>query len=120
MSGCAYREVTAGRDGEVFVAGTTVVFERHSDAFKSTAITIEVMCGADVKRYTIAGTSCEERCILRSNICNVELLRGEVAKVDIGKFGVGVGYWFQSCEFSNDIQTYSEGPGAIPHSSHFR
>ena len=120
MSGCAYREVTAGRDGEVFVAGTTVVFERHSDAFKGTAITIEVICGADVKRYTIPGTACEEECKIRPNICNIDLLRGEFANINIGKYGVGLDYWGKMCEFSNDIQTFSEGPGAIPHSSHFR
>ncbi len=114
MSGCEFREVTAGRAGEVFIAGTMAVFERHADTFKGTAITIEVTCGADIKRYTIAGTSCEEKCKIRSNICDIDMLRGEVAKIDIGKFGVGVGYWFQSCEFSNDTQTVSEGPGAIP------
>ncbi len=113
-SGCAFREVTAGRVSEVFAAGTTSNFERHSDAFKGTAITIEVTCGATVTRHTIDATECAEECEIRPNICNVDLLRGEIAKVEIGRNGSAFRYIGKLCEFSNDTQLYIEGPGAIP------
>ena len=111
-SGCAFREVTAGRVSEVFAAGTTSNFERHSDAFKGTAMTFEVVCGADIKRFTIAGTSCEEDCKIRPNICDIDLLRGEVARVAISKDGLFFG--LQICKNTNDIDTASIGPDAIP------
>ena len=113
-SGCAFREVTAGRVSEVFAVGTTSIFERHSDAFEGTAITIEVTCGADVTRYTIDASECAEECEIRPNICNIDLLRGEFAKIDIGRNGSAFRYVGKLCEFSNDTQTYSEGSGAIP------
>ena len=114
MSGCEFREVTAGRAGEVFIAGTMAVFERHADTFKGTAIKIEVTCGADIKLYTITGTACEEECKIRPTICNLDLLHGEFAKINIGTYGVGLDYWGKSCEFSNDTQTHSDGLGSIP------
>lgn len=111
-SGCAFREVTAGRVSEVFEAGNLPIFEHHSDAFSGTAMTFEVICGADIKRFTIVGTYCEEDCKIRPNICDIDLLRGEIARVAISTDGVF--YAQRICKNTNDIDTASFGPGAIP------
>lgn len=75
-------------------------------------MTFEVICGADFKRFTIAGTSCEEDCKIRPNICDVELLSGEVARVAIDRNGLF--YGLRLCEQTNDLFRISIGPGAIP------
>ena len=111
QSGCAFREVTAGRESELFPAGSSAEFERHADTFAGTAMTFEVLCGPTPKRYTIAGTSCEEGCRIRSDSCNIDLLVGEIAKVGFSTGGFY--YTTRDCEFSNGVHQLSEGPGAI-------
>lgn len=116
-SGCAFREVTAGRESEIFPAGSSADFERHSDTFAGTAITIEVLCGPAPNRYTIPGTSCEAGCRIRSEICDVDSLVGESAQITVGKATLGFGsdfyYSLRYCEYDNGQRLPSEGPGAI-------
>lgn len=114
---CAIRAVTAGRDSDVVPAGTSAEFERHSDTFSGTAMTFEVTCGTTTKRYTVPGTSCEEGCRLRSEICDVESLIGETAQIDVGTLSVGSAdfhYVLRHCEFDTGQRVTSEGPGPIP------
>jgi hypothetical protein len=111
QSGCAFREVTTGRETAVVPAGSAAEFERHGDTFAGTAMTFEVLCGPTPKRYTIAGTSCEEGCRIRSDSCNIDLLVGEIAKVGFSTGGFY--YTTRDCEFSNGVHQLSEGPGAI-------
>ena len=118
QSGCAFRDVTAGRESELFPAGSSAEFERHADTFAGTAMTFEVLCGPTPKRYTIAGTSCEEGCRLRSEICDVDALDGETGRFAVGQSNIGFGsdfyYSLRFCEFDNGQRLASDGPGPIP------
>ena len=114
---CAFREVTGGRESELIPAGSSGEFERHSDAFAGTAMTFEVTCGTTTKRYTIAGTSCEEDCRIRAETCDVESLIGETAQIDVGTSSLGSEefyYVLRYCEFDTGQRLPREGPGPIP------
>jgi hypothetical protein len=114
---CAFKEVTSGRESELIPAGISAEFERHSNSFAGTSMTFEVTCGTTTKRYTIAGTSCEEGCRIRSESCDVESLIGETAQIDVGTSGEGSEdfyYVLRYCEFDTGQRLPSIGPGPIP------